>query len=371
MAARKNSRYLKQLDGLRAFSVAAVAWNHWGPYGFPKSQIPWGELGVETFFVISGFLITGILLDNRSETATPFILKQFYIRRFLRIFPLFYATLVIALIWNANSVRETRYWHAGYLSNIYFYLHGWCGQLSHFWSLAVEEQFYLLWPLLMVFLPNRFLLTTIVAAIASAPVFEIGMDSFFPGHFDVTASVLTPSCLDALGIGALMAYGVRKNYPMKRIVVALLLVGLIGCPSCHFFNVSAPIARLAEDCILGWLVFSAAQGFRGPFGWLLECAPLNYLGKISYGLYVFHNFANSMTLHMIMLFRSPPWLMNLYGIPSVRILIFAGLTVGLASYSWHRFEKPINDLKRKFPYPDEKQFPAFSPPQTNIPNPLP
>jgi peptidoglycan/LPS O-acetylase OafA/YrhL len=88
-------------------------------------------------------------------------------------------------------------------------------------------------------------------------------------------------------------------------------------------------------------------------------------------LYVFHNFANSMTLHMIMLFRSPPWLMNLYGIPSVRILIFAGLTVGLASYSWHRFEKPINDLKRKFPYPDEKQFPAFSPPQTNIPNPLP
>ena len=347
-----SSKYLRQLDGLRALSVAAVAWSHW--WVFSKSLVPWGELGVETFFVISGFLITGILLDNRSDAARPFILKQFYARRFLRIFPLFYATLIVALIWGANGVSESWYWHAGYLSNIYFYFWGWQGQLSHFWSLAVEEQFYLFWPLFMVFLPNRFLLPAILASIAIAPIFEIGMNLFFPGYSNVSASVLMPSCMDALGMGALLAYGVRKNYPMKRIVFALLLIGLTGYVFWGFSSKFAPVGRLAEDCILGWLVFSATEGFRGPFGWLLECPPLNYLGKISYGLYVFHNFAASMTMHMILLFRSPPWLMKLYDIPSVRILIFAGLTIGLASYSWHRFEKPINDLKRKFPYPSGK-----------------
>ncbi len=169
MAGPKNSGYLRQLDGLRALSVAAVAWSHWRAYWFRESSVPWAEFGVETFFVISGFLITGILLDNRSESSKPFVLRQFYARRFLRIFPLFYATLVIGFVLRADSLRQTLFWHAGYLSNIYFYLWGWCGQLSHFWSLAVEEQFYLFWPLLMIFLPKRFLLPAILAGIGFAP----------------------------------------------------------------------------------------------------------------------------------------------------------------------------------------------------------
>ena len=65
MAERNSMNYLRQLDGLRALAVAAVAWSHWSAYWFPKTSLPWAEFGVETFFVISGFLITGILLDNR------------------------------------------------------------------------------------------------------------------------------------------------------------------------------------------------------------------------------------------------------------------------------------------------------------------
>ncbi len=354
MAGQRKSNYLRQLDGLRALSVAAVAWSHWRAYWFRESSVPWAELGVETFFVISGFLITGILLDNRSEASKPLVLKQFYTRRFLRIFPLFYATLLIAFVLQAESMRQTWYWHASYLSNVYFYIWGWHGQLSHFWSLAVEEQFYLFWPLLMIFLPKRFLLPAILIGIGIAPLFETAMDFLFRGHSaQVSASVLMPSCMDALGMGALLAYGVRNQFPMKRLALILLVVGITGYALCAFSAAFKPIGQLAEACVLGWLVYSAIEGFRGPFGWLLECPPMNYLGKISYGLYVIHNFAVSICVSLILRLGSPDWLVKLYNVPVLRILAFAAVTVGLASYSWHRFEKPINDLKRKFPYPSD------------------
>jgi peptidoglycan/LPS O-acetylase OafA/YrhL len=343
---------------LRALSVAAVAWSHWSAYWFPASSIPWAEFGVETFFVISGFLITGILLDNRSAISKPLVLKQFYARRFLRIFPLFYATLFIAFIFQAGSVSQSWYWHASYLSNVYFYIWGWQGQLSHFWSLAVEEQFYLFWPLLMIFIPGRCLLPAILISIGVAPLFETVMGSFYSGHSPpVSAHVLMPSCMDALGMGALLAYGVRNKFPMKRLALRLLLAGSLGCALWGFSTTFKPIARLAEDCILGWLVYSAASGFRGPVGWFLECPPMNYLGKISYGLYVIHNFAASICASLLLLFGNPAWLAKLYDIPVLRILAFAGLTIGLAACSWHGFEKPINSLKRKFPYPGDAATP--------------
>ena len=331
----------------------AVAWSHWRACWFPDSATRWGELGVDTFFIISGFLITGILLDHRSDIGRLFILRQFYVRRFLRIFPLFYATLAVALIWRATNMPESWCWHAAYLSNVYFYLWGWHGQLSHFWSLAVEEQFYLCWPPLMVFLPNRLILPVILTSVAIAPIFEIWMNSLYPGQAsDVSPSVLMPSCLDALGMGALLAYGVRKGLPMRGVSRALLFLGLTACVTCGYFSNVAPVERLAEDCILGWVVYSASVGFQGPFGRMLESAPLNYLGRISYGLYIFHNFAGSMCLHLLTLIGNPAWLLKCYNVPVFRILVWSSVTIGLAAYSWHRFEKPINDLKRKFPYPD-------------------
>jgi peptidoglycan/LPS O-acetylase OafA/YrhL len=96
---------------------------------------------------------------------------------------------------------------------------------------------------------------------------------------------------------------------------------------------------------------------------------MNYLGKISYGLYIIHNFAVSMWLSLIVLLGNPVWLMKLYAVPAFRILGFAGLTIGLASLSWHIFEKPINNLKRKFPYPSDKPQAPLNLPQTDIPNP--
>lgn len=84
---------------------------------------------------------------------------------------------------------------------------------------------------------------------------------------------------------------------------------------------------------------------------------MNYLGKISYGLYIIHNFAVSLCASLLLLFGNPAWLLKFYDIPVLRILAFAGLTIGLDACSWHGFEKPINNLKRKFPYPDDAGTP--------------
>jgi peptidoglycan/LPS O-acetylase OafA/YrhL len=106
-------QHMPQLDGLRTLAVAAVIWSHWVPayqFGFE-----WGLMGVNLFFVLSGFLITGILLDSRAGAERPggrwFAIRQFYARRVLRIFPLFYMTLALLVLLNIRPVRQTLVWH--------------------------------------------------------------------------------------------------------------------------------------------------------------------------------------------------------------------------------------------------------------------
>jgi peptidoglycan/LPS O-acetylase OafA/YrhL len=172
--------YLPQLDGLRAFAVFAVMLHHFLPLNrvLPEDFVTLGSLGVRLFFVLSGFLITGILLRCRQrasdgETKPSQQLRRFYVRRFLRIFPVYYVTLGIVALLNLPTVRESFFWHVAYLSNFLFsFLGRFEGPLSHFWSLAVEEQFYLLWPWLIVFAPRRFLHGIILMTVISAPVFR-------------------------------------------------------------------------------------------------------------------------------------------------------------------------------------------------------
>lgn len=355
MMAETNPNYMRQLDGLRALCVAAVVWSHWGAYfGFSQNYFPGAEFGVETFFVISGFLITGILLDNRSQELRPQVLKQFYIRRFLRIFPAFYVVFGVALLLKADSAVETWPWHVSYLSNIYFYLHGWCGSLSHFWSLAVEEQFYLFWPLFIFMVPSRYLLVALGLVILMAPVYALQMNVAHPGASRITASILMPSCLSALGVGALLAHAGREKNLTPRFLRWLCLAGIFGTAAWYCADQPLwlkPFERLAEDFLLGWLVISVANGVRGPVGWFLQCAPMSYLGKISYGLYIIHNFAKPFTDATLAALKYPKWLMWFYNSPWTCIPLFAGLSIALASLSWHLYEKPINNLKRFFPYP--------------------
>lgn len=118
---------MKQLDGLRALAVFAVLWTHYVPPALWPLGLNPGHFGVQLFFVLSGFLITGILLQERSATLSGpqtmvTALRQFYLRRFLRIFPLFYAVLLVAFLVNIPLVRESLPWHVFYLSNVYLSL---------------------------------------------------------------------------------------------------------------------------------------------------------------------------------------------------------------------------------------------------------
>jgi peptidoglycan/LPS O-acetylase OafA/YrhL len=195
---------MKQLDGLRAFAVLFTMITH-----FTRANegwlglIPWGQMGVRLFFVISGFLITGILLRSRLPEDRPAELRIFYIRRFLRIFPVYYATLAVTTLVNIRPVRQTLWWHLTYLSNVYQIVQNpGPSPVTHFWSLAVEEQFYCIWPFLMLFLPGRYLLKAMIATVCIGPLSRLGVAVF---HIDSGDGLLF-ACLDTLGMGALLAY---------------------------------------------------------------------------------------------------------------------------------------------------------------------
>lgn len=344
----QSSSYMPQLDGLRAIAVGGVVYSHWVPSKY-HFGLPLGSAGVQLFFVLSGFLITRILLGCRRYNNPIESLRAFYARRVLRIFPLFYATIFAAALINIHPVRETLLWHLTYASNIYFLsIQSWNGPISHFWSLAVEEQFYLLWPAVVLFLPPAYLRLSVIGLIT------IGIASRF------LLPIILPSCdflyvlpnanFDALGLGALLAFVLAKRFrsiPIGRFVWSIPLFGLSLL--IRKLQVPAPfLDELQNLFMLGgfvWLIENATWGFQGWGKKLLEMPLLLYLGRISYGVYILHNFAStpvSFVTHKLGL----EWLNN--GITGFALLSI--FTVAGASISWHFLEKPLVKLKRFFPY---------------------
>ena len=345
--------YRPQLDGLRAVAVAAVAWSHWErPYQF---GIPFGS-GVHLFYVLSGFLITGILLRVRDEADRVGALQSFYIRRALRIFPAFYLTLALAYWADIPIVRDSMAWHVAYLSNVFTFVRGeWPGSISHFWSLAVEEQFYLVWPWLIVFAPRAWLTPGIVIAIVIGPAFRLWLAA--QGFRESMIGILTPGCLDSLGVGALLATAAPA---LRTAVLPAAAIPFIGIQMAQSLGVNVPPAAIAikgtlQALVFGWLVLRAAEGFRGVTGRVLSSGPVLYLGRISYGVYLAHGFAGAIaaTLFALLGLSWPapePW----------RFVILCAVTVGSAALSWHLMERPVNGLKVFFPYAHKNLRSAFS-----------
>jgi peptidoglycan/LPS O-acetylase OafA/YrhL len=353
-------QYVRQLDGLRAVAVSIVLFHHWIPQTYqPVNHL--GRLGVLLFFVLSGFLITGILLQCRELVQSGvesrgFELKQFYVRRFLRIFPVYYTILIIGWLLNTHVIRETMLWHVTYLSNVYLAMRGdWHGSISHLWSLAVEEQFYLFWPALILFLPSRLMLRTIVGLILVAPLFR-GIGSLL-GLNPVAAWVLGPACLDTLGMGALLAL---VRHSPEQIPVSLRnksgwlpWIGLIllgGTVAEGQVNGDTPLYLALYDSgaalVAVSLVAKASLGIPGNLGTVLEWRPIAYLGKISYGVYLLHLFVSSAINRVVHQWVDPHD--PRYAIPL--IIGYLVTTVALASLSWRFLEAPLNELKRFFPY---------------------
>jgi peptidoglycan/LPS O-acetylase OafA/YrhL len=199
---------MAQLDALRTFAVAAVMVHHYTPSGWGFG----GTGGVRLFFSLSGFLITGILLRSRerlesSELTLARALGRFYARRTLRIFPLYYFVIAAALALGLPPTRRLLGWLVTYTLNFHMARQGWYEEsFAHFWSLAVEEQFYLAWPWLILALPRRLVLPAVLATIAVSPAYRLRY--VLSGYTSVTGLatyISTLTCLDALGAGALLA----------------------------------------------------------------------------------------------------------------------------------------------------------------------
>jgi peptidoglycan/LPS O-acetylase OafA/YrhL len=358
----------KQADALRGILTLFVIASHWIPHGRVVSENEQsvlevisliGAVGMYFFFVLSGFLITGILVRNKikaedSGYSKKEVWKSFFMRRTLRIFPIYYLCLAFLIYFNVGWIRGVSGWHISYLSNIFFYKENSWGLGGHLWSLSCEEQFYLAWPLLILFLPLRYLKMMIISFVLIAPIFRMTMNFYNPSIF---TQLLTPAVFDGLGLGALLA--IHKNIPkyfipedkIKKVVnysgligILLLLFFYISPGNLDIWNEFHPFHDLffrSSMAMVGlFLVFGSINGFKSIWTFILENRIVLYLGKISYSLYLFHNFQ----LYLFEWFKVPLPTSGWFLIIHFAILLF------LSTLSWYFFELPINNLKRYFPY---------------------
>ena len=265
-----------------------------------------GWAGVPLFFVLSGFLITGILLEEKSGKFSDY-LSSFYIKRTLRIFPLFYAYLAFNFIILLVTGRSTEGygWYLLYLQNYHIgsELNGGGslpGIVGHTWSLAVEEQFYLVWPFLVYFLSKRQLAWTCVILIIASPLARWAI--LQDGGNVYLANVTLPSCLDMMAYGALLALlrtskiGSKVVYTMFAVgcaltAYAIFVLGLDAFWEPRKWINSAFYLFTALAFIFGTAIWYVAVKPNANLVRALTIQPLLFTGKISYGLYLWHAIA--------------------------------------------------------------------------------
>jgi peptidoglycan/LPS O-acetylase OafA/YrhL len=369
--------YIKPLDGIRFLAVTLVLLDHWSG---DKMGFPAGYLGVCLFFVLSGFLITRILLqakqkDDQKGVRHTASIKRFFIRRTIRIFPLYYLTLLVLFLADVPPIREKIFWLVSYSSNIYMALNAtWLGSSDHLWSLAVEEQFYLFFPFLIFFLPfgrlPRLFPLLILFSVALRAYF------FYTNASWIVSYVLVFTCLDAFGLGAWLAWLQRtKNERAERIFSSVYtltgsLLAYIGLLIFEKYSQLEPHneliviwLRLFESIVsvsligyVSWGIPKNSDAFAPILEKFLLFPLFVYIGKVSYGIYIFHNFVYNTyhtpashptarllhSIHQVLPWFQSSWLFSFF--------LFYAITLGLATLSWYAFEKPINRWKDTFTY---------------------
>ena len=342
-------------DGLRAIAFLLVFASHKFPYTY---RDPFGDVGVWTFFVLSGFLITGILARSREEIeagriSAMWALARFYLRRTARIFPVYYMVLAVALLLSVVMTVDN-FWgtaklaYAFYATNILIGMrNGWLGDFGHFWSLAVEEQFYLLFAPLVLMTPRRRTGAVCLGFVAVALVTKIAMEAM--GAPDTTIDVNSLINFGLLGLGGLVGLAAAGRSapawiiggPAQAATFACLLATpwLFG-PSTEAWMTYAKIVGL----VAGLLVFQIAQGQATGFVALLERAPLRLLGRVSYGAYLFHPF-----IHFQKLMARAGLGDVAAGVPApLQIAAELAITVVLATVSWVVLERPVLRFAGRF-----------------------
>jgi peptidoglycan/LPS O-acetylase OafA/YrhL len=371
--------HLPALDGMRGIAVLLVMLYHFAsPYasrsigttfsGFVSQLVNVGWCGVDVFFVLSGFLITGILCDAK---GIPHYFRRFWMRRVLRIFPLYYAFLLVLFVFvplvrpfpafiRQHLAEEVWFWGYGMNLDLSMASHPLIDalHLQHFWSLAVEEQFYLLWPFVIFLSQPKTAIRISMVCIVSALFFRLLL-TVHHSHPLIIWN-LTLCRTDGLAIGALCALAVRSNCNRRGLVRAARFVAVLSAV--------ALVALLYwrrtwswDDAAMETLGISLFGLFSGGIlllsldpskscgtSWLLSCPLLMTLGFYSYGIYVFH-------FPLIIVFNKwfPVWnLMVLLHSYKLAVGIYVlGATLGslvVAVLSWHLYERHFLKLKKHF-----------------------
>jgi peptidoglycan/LPS O-acetylase OafA/YrhL len=340
-------RHLPQLDGLRGLAILIVLLGHLitQPIGFGIDRLgALPPIGVDLFFVLSGFLITNVLLRTRGKEH---FFTNFYARRGLRIAPLYFALLIfmfaianhrlVALTFNEQRLHWQVF--ALYLQNVYYrqILEGEPLALAVTWSLAIEEQFYTVWPLLVSKLTIRNLSIIATVLIVVAPVARMVVPIFGYDPY------INPLCrMDAMAMGALLAFWLVQANPsireIKRKAARVLAAGLAGETVFHFLGLTHIMSKsLVALMFAALLALSLAWD---PLRKILSMAPLRLTGKVSYCLYLAHPVICDLVYRE---FRGASLAMK-----AARSLLILVLSYAVASLSWTCFEAPILSFKKYF-----------------------
>ncbi len=346
------SFYQPQLDGLRAIVIVGVLLHHYGLH--IPDFLEYGPLSVRIFFALTGYFIT-IWLWKAEDTAHASDisvwreLPVFHGRRLLRLVPPLYLSLLIAVIFSLEVSYKELPWHLLFASNFYITTIGyWPPTISHLWSLSVQEQFYLFWPIIILFIPRRFFLWVLGAAVVVAFGFRVACVLW-----DINPIIrwtMLPGSLDSFAIGGFVAWlaqgkigapimNTRQRWGYGLIAVICLLIGhtLRSKPQGSLW---IPTIELWEGAFIGWIIAATAQGWGGLLGRILSFPPLVYIGKISLGIYLFH-----VLVHIFF----GPWI-DAAGITNdvhnlLRVFILVALAIGAAALSWHFLERPLSRFK--------------------------
>jgi peptidoglycan/LPS O-acetylase OafA/YrhL len=345
--------HFKKIDGLRFVAIALVLVEHFG--NFIGRQISAGYYGVDLFFVISGFLISSILLNSEGDFFTSY--RNFLIRRAFRIFPIYYLTLGILVALGIRPVKEYALSYLTYTFNyawVYYEIPYNPG--SHFWSLCVEEQFYVFWPIIILLLRRN--TTAIVCIIVALSVFSFSqlvfewIEELKPYNF-----VGLPTRMGSLSLGALAAVIHRnQNLPQKVMTsrsleyfaLTILLLSLLTDYKIKYISLALVSTYLVLKC--------AHSDFHiAVLNKLLTNNTIVFVGSISYGIYVFHlplefvftKFFDSMWLSInfenlgpLKILRWNSWI--------IELPLLSGLSIFAAWISYKFVEGPILRFRNKY-----------------------
>jgi peptidoglycan/LPS O-acetylase OafA/YrhL len=329
----------------------------------------YGAFGVELFFVLSGFLITGILYDTHNG---PYYFRNFYMRRFLRIFPLYYGVLALVFFLaplipllrgpTLDYLLDRQAWAWLYAVNIYIAREGWWSfsYLNHFWSLAIEEHFYFFWPLVVFALARRPRALIAVSLAIALGAMLARLTGSLMGLGWWTTYTLTPFRLDGLALGAFLAVTARQPKGLERLARALPLVAAAvgGLAAATYVTrptsgaglefvmpVRAALIEMLLACLLVWALIAAERSATSRF---FRSRFMVFLGTYSYGLYVYHHFISYYLSSNRTDLELAPWLGSHLAAVALQATLGISASLAAAYLSYELFEKRFLLLKRLF-----------------------